>query len=102
VPTQALFLMNNPFVIQQAQALAQRLVKDSTLSDAGRVDLAYKLAFTRMPTAPERTRAMSYIESQMHATPVAGSHHDSVSIKVDAWASFCQALFASAEFRYTN
>src|SRR5438093_1509979 len=40
VPTQALFLMNNPFVTQQAQAFAQRLMKDSAMGDTSRVDMA--------------------------------------------------------------
>src|SRR5262249_17200842 len=47
VPAQALFLMNSPFVRDQAAQMAKRLLAAASLDDAGRVDLAYRLALAR-------------------------------------------------------
>ena len=44
VATQALYLLNDPFVRRQSLALAERLLARTDLDDAGRVDLAYRLA----------------------------------------------------------
>ena len=88
VAPQALFLMNNPLVIQQSRSFARRLTSDANLSDDVRADMAYRLALGRPPTAQERKRAVNYVQS---FTP-----------RGEGWPSFCQALFASAEFRYVN
>ncbi len=88
VATQALYLLNDPFVRQQAQRLAARLVKHSTDDDA-RIDLAYRLTLGRPASAKEVERAKTYISDYAAA--------DSPNA---AWASFSQALLASAEFRF--
>ena len=53
VPTQALTLMNDDFVIHQAQLFADRLTKEAGSDIAKQVDLAYRLVLTRPPTARE-------------------------------------------------
>lgn len=67
VPTQALAMMNSPFVRQQAEKLASRIrpSKDSPLSAA--VDRAYQTAFSRLPTEPERNRMLAFVEEQRAA-----------------------------------
>src|SRR4026207_1219886 len=50
VPTQALTLLNDDFVLRQAQLFADRLKKDAGEDVAKQVDLAYVLALTRHPT----------------------------------------------------
>src|SRR5207247_1012215 len=57
----ALYLLNDPFVRQQAQALAERLALRSDLDDAGRIHWAYRLALGRSPTAAETARAASFL-----------------------------------------
>jgi hypothetical protein len=91
VPAQALFLMNSPFIAEQSKHLAQRLLA-AQMDDAARVDLAYRLAYSRSATAAERERAVQYV--QQSAQELGDKD------PARAWASFCQALFASAEFRY--
>ena len=95
VPTQALYLMNSPFILEQSATLAERLLEQST-DDAARVERAYQLTLSRSPSEAEATRASKFIES-------CAAQLDARSDKQrtrDAWASLCQALFASAEFRY--
>jgi len=63
VPTQALTLMNNEFVIRQSQLFAERLQKEAGPDIARQVDLAYRLALTRPPTAQEASMAADMIGS---------------------------------------
>ncbi len=90
VPAQALYLLNSPFILEQARAAAQRILAARDLDDAGRIDLAYRTMFARPATQAETARALKYFAES--ARDVGG--------KPDAWASFCQVLIASAEFRY--
>jgi hypothetical protein len=92
VATQALYLLNDPFVLQQAQALAQRLIGEHDLGEAGRVSLAYRLTLGRPATGKEIERARNYVADYEAALPNGSP--------AAAWASFCQAILASAEFRY--
>src|SRR5262249_2395955 len=63
VPTQALTLMNDDFVIRQAELFADRLKKEAGSDVAKQVDLAYRLALTRLPTAKELSVATDMIGS---------------------------------------
>jgi mono/diheme cytochrome c family protein len=104
VAPQALYLLNDPFVRRQALVLTQRLLSQADLDDKGRFGLVYRLALGRSPTAKEIDRANAYVadyeaaarrELPEDALPPIDPH-------VAAWASFCQALLASAEFRYVQ
>ncbi len=53
VATQALTLLNNPFVLGQAALFAERLEEAVPNDLAGQVDLAYRIALSRPPTEAE-------------------------------------------------
>ena len=53
VATQALTLLNNPFVLGQAALFAERLEEEAPNDLAGQVDLAYRIALSRPPTEAE-------------------------------------------------
>jgi hypothetical protein len=89
VAPQALFLMNHPFVLEQAKQMAQRLLADKEIDDAGRVTRAYRLTLGRQPTDAEKKIALSYVGGRAEQ-------------RAQAWAELCQALFGSLEFRYVN
>src|SRR5262249_43447118 len=56
---QALALLNNPFMVRQAEHFAQRL--EAASPDRGRqIELAYRLAFGRLPAADERAAVAAY------------------------------------------
>jgi hypothetical protein len=99
VPTQALFLMNDPFVIEQSRDMAARVQTATGLDEAGRVDLAYRIALARGATAAEKARAIKYVNEFEHEASYSTKDAPKAS-QSDAWASFCQALLAGAEFRY--
>jgi hypothetical protein len=97
VPTQALFLMNNPFVLNQSAEFAKRVLKDQGLDQNARINLAYRLAVGRLPTDRERTEVAKYIVDFRKSFEEAKQKGNS---SFAAWASFCQTLFESGLFRY--
>lgn len=99
VPTQALYLLNDPFVLQQAESLAKRVLAREDLDDVGRVKLAYQVMLCRQASANEIERATGYITDYAAA---ASEEKSLANPRVAAWSSYCQALLASAEFRYVR
>jgi hypothetical protein len=91
VPTQALFLMNSPFVVEQARHAAEKLLAAGLLSDRRRVARVYQETLGRAPGAEELKRSLEFLES---ADPSASP--------LNAWSHLYQALFTSAEFRYRS
>jgi hypothetical protein len=67
VPTQALTLLNNPFVLSQADFFAERVRRDAREPKA-QVDLAYRLALARAPTEAEISIGMDLIAKQSLAS----------------------------------
>jgi hypothetical protein len=61
VPTQALTLMNNDFVLKQAGLFARRLEETAPNDRARQVDLAYGIALARTPDAEEKQLALEYL-----------------------------------------
>ncbi len=59
-PTQALYLMNSPFVIRQAEAAAGRLMAIEG-DDEARIKAAYLRFLARPPTGSERDRARGFL-----------------------------------------
>lgn len=92
VPTQALYLMNSPFVRERSEALADRLIEESS-SDTQRIDLAFRLCLSRPADEFEQQRALEFLKK--YEPPVA----EGVDADRETWISFCQALLSTAEFR---
>jgi len=91
VPTQALFLLNSKFVTEQSEAMARRVLRAGDVR--ARIDLAFQLAFARAATPAEQTRTAAFL---------AECNTEGKSAELQAWTTLCQALLASAEFRYLN
>jgi hypothetical protein len=64
VPTQALMLLNNPFVLDQAQRFADRVRADAGDDRERQIDLAYRLALARAPTEAELRVAFAALQTQ--------------------------------------
>jgi hypothetical protein len=63
VPTQALTLLNNPFVLAQADRLAER-VRRGASEPSTQIDLAYRFALARPPSPAELAVALDLVRSQ--------------------------------------
>ena len=64
VATQALTLMNNEFVLGQAALFADRLERAAHGDLDRQIDLAYRIALTRAPTADEAELAKALVDDQ--------------------------------------
>ena len=98
IASQALYLMNNPFVTAQAKAFADTLLKLD--GDEARVQAAYQRAFARPATTEEISRAVSFV--QKYDLALVEKNKDAATRKTKAWAAWCHVLFASSEFVYVN
>lgn len=83
VPAQALILMNDPFVLGQAQAWAERVLR-SPASNEERISEMYRTAFARLPTEQEQLVASEFI----------GGHREDVAL----WRDYAHALINTKEF----
>jgi mono/diheme cytochrome c family protein len=89
---QSLLLMNNPFVVQQAELLAGRL-RDTAGSDvAAQVRLAWRLVFGRHPSDSDLQTGIGFL-TLLDATP---------EQQAAALNHFCQALLSSNGFLYVD
>ncbi|MGE3405384.1 MAG: PSD1 and planctomycete cytochrome C domain-containing protein [Pirellulales bacterium] len=99
VPTQALAMMNSPFVRQQAEKLLGRirLPQDPPAPPATLVDRAYQIALSRLPTEAERTTMLSFIEGQQSLSGDANPQSAELAL-----VDFCQLLLCLNEFIYVD
>ena len=63
VPAQALILMNDPFVVQQARRWAVRVLASQGPDASSRVRRMYLEAYSRPPTETERQAALRFLTS---------------------------------------
>ena len=84
VPPQALYMLNDDFVIDVAKRGADRILRINLPDKAARIRYAYAYALCRRPTEVELERADVFISTR------------------DDWAPFLPALFSTAEFRYVR
>jgi hypothetical protein len=69
VPQQALFMMNSPFVVEQAKALAALPMVTKVTTPAEKVAALYRTAFARQPSSEEIKLALNYINSESTPDP---------------------------------
>lgn len=86
VPAQGLIMMNNEFVIQQAQKWAERILAEDKHSTENRIRNIYLKAFCREPSESEMEFAEEFLEN---------SGDDP-----QRWADFCHVIFNVKEFVY--
>jgi hypothetical protein len=96
VPSQALFVLNNPFVQRAAEAAAEQLL--TVKSDYERVELGYRRIFGRRPSDQEQQRAVQFITN--YRAQSLRERPRALGRDSEVWTAFCQAMFASAEFQY--
>jgi hypothetical protein len=99
IPLQALYLLNNPFVHEQARRFAERLIAVDANSSA-RVRLAYLRAFGRTPTDDEATRASEFVAD--YETSLCNEKIPVDRRTREAWSALARALIASNEFLYVD
>ena len=64
VPTQALMMLNDAFVLRQAELFAERVRKEAGDDPAKQIDLAYRIALVRPPKPQELAFALDAVKGQ--------------------------------------
>lgn len=99
VPAQSLYLMNNEFVAQRAEAMG-KLLLERCQTPRERAAHAFLRTYGRLATAEELESCVRFFQSFLPAAEKKSGNRQAAE-KL-AMTSFCQALFCSAEFRYLN
>jgi len=100
VPSQALFLMNSPFMATAADRFASRLFSERGLRGPELIREAFLQAFSRPPTEAESLETAAFIGRFLTVAKDQGLPDDEARLL--ALAGFCQSLLCSAEFRFLN
>ncbi len=96
VPTQALILMNDPFVVEQAKKWAERIIAKPDDRDQ-RIELMFQRAFGRPTTPPEMESAKEFLLQQAKERNVV---EDQMGNYSEIWADLCHVIFNMKEFIY--
>lgn len=86
VPAQALLMMNNPLVAEQAKLWSKRVMESESTSEA-RIRRMYNEAFAREPDANELKLALEFIRDE------SSRRNESI-----AWSDLAHVLFCNKEF----
>ena len=98
VSPQALALMNNEFVLEQAKFFAERVTTEAGADANKQITRAFQIALHRKPSKQEQEWSLNFLKSQMdgysqrkHERPDAAALRD-----------FCHALLNLNEFLYVD
>lgn len=113
LPTQSLFLLNSDFVVRQSESFATRLLAQANpdLKESASEDLSlnnereslrelYSSVLQRLPSESEMMRSLEYLERTDDALGTIVT--DPQRRRLRTWASLCQALLMTNEFRYVD
>lgn len=97
VPAQALALLNDPFVLQQADVWAQKLVTRENDSISIRVAEMFQTGLNRAPTAEEQARFEQTVAqfAELHQVPA-----ESILKSLAVWKEISHIVFNMNEFIY--
>ena len=86
---QGLYALNGSLLNQQAKALSERLKKERE-ADPARIELAYLLLYSRLPTDDERSAGLAFLGTAMDAEY---NHR---------WNQYTHVLLAANELLYID
>jgi hypothetical protein len=100
VPTQALVLMNDEFMAEQARHFADRIVRTAGDDPGRQVAFAVELALGRKAAEVEVKETVAYLRDR--AKVYTGKKHDEAAAARLALTDFCHVLLNSNEFAYVD
>jgi hypothetical protein len=100
LPTQTLFLLNSDFVIEQADTLVDRLLEIESTDDQLRVESMFSAILHRSCTDDETAQTLAFVRQAERQ--LADEMTEPNRRRRKAWATVCQALFMTNEFRYVD
>jgi Protein of unknown function (DUF1553)/Protein of unknown function (DUF1549)/Planctomycete cytochrome C len=103
VPTQALTLLNNEFVLIQARLFAERVAREAGADSAKQIRLLYRIALGREPERKEMDQSLDFLQKQRnyHITIASTKTSDS-DPALAALTDVAHVMLNSSEFVYIN
>jgi hypothetical protein len=99
LPQQFLYLMNNPFVHEQAQGFAKRLIDFSSETDQ-RIDRAHQMAWGRPATTAELDKGKVYLENYNRQLDQDELPAD--ELELVTWSSYARLMITANEFLHVE
>jgi hypothetical protein len=91
--------MNDPFVVEQSQVWARRLLDLDAASPEERIERMYERAFARPPEREEIEDALAFLDAQgLHRGFDTGQAQQEERV----WADLCHILFNVKEFIFID
>jgi hypothetical protein len=95
VPSQALILLNNEFVNQQAARWAERMLSQIPSPDA-RIEEMFERAYGRLPDPNEKDAVVEFLATQSQ------SYREEENGELRAWSDLAHVLINSTEFIFVR
>ena len=86
---QKLFVINNPFMVEQAKRLAKRVAGDSAAANAEQVQSIYSILYSRQPSAAELDLALGFLKLPAES-------------QLTRWEQYSHALLAANEMSFID
>ena len=90
VPTQALWMLNGPFIANQAELVSTRMLEQKLSTQSEQLERLFILTLGRPPSDLEATVSQTFLEN---------SELPSEITPQESWSDLAHAIFASAGFR---
>ena len=100
VPLQALTMMNDAFLFEQAEHFATRVIEAAGTSPAEQITLAFRLALGRRPSTAETDSCQDLLKRQTELFQTEKRSPQEAARK--ALVHLCQTLFNTSEFLYAQ
>ncbi|MBC20350.1 MAG: hypothetical protein CMJ74_08840 [Planctomycetaceae bacterium] len=104
-PLQSLYLMNAPFMHQQSQLVADRIMRETENAQAG-IDWAYRMLFGRHAEEEEIQAGADFFQQAIESIATSRQSKDQsggdMETERDAWAACVRSMFASNSFLYID
>jgi hypothetical protein len=99
VPTQALTLLNNEFVLIQARHFAERVVREAGAGPANQIRVLYQIALGREPSRKEMDQSLTFLQNQRdyHINRASGADSG-----LSALTDLAHVMLNANEFVYIN
>lgn len=98
VAPQSLLLMNDAFIVEQSQALAERLQRDAPANDSAKIARAWSLFYGTAPSQLDTARSLVFLHDLRASLTAAGRDREKAAN--EALAAWCQVMLSTNRFLY--
>jgi mono/diheme cytochrome c family protein len=104
IPQQALFMMNSPFMVEQARALAARRDVATYSEPERRIRYLYRLLFGRLPKPEEVSLGLRFLQSTAppSSTVIPAAQTSDAPRSLSPWEQYVQVLLMTNEFAFVD